>query len=59
MNLIGPFVAVDKPELPKLENEDWVNNEIDYFVLQKLQDVGLTPNPMADKERLLKGFPWI
>lgn len=48
------FVAVDKPELPKLENEDWVNNEIDYFVLQKLQDVGLTPNPMADKERLLK-----
>jgi len=48
------FVAVDKPELPKLKNADWVNNEIDYFVLQKLQDVGLTPNPMADKERLLK-----
>ena len=48
------FVAVDKPELPKLKNADWVNNEIDYFVLQKLQDVGLAPNPMADKERLLK-----
>ena len=48
------FVAVDKPELPKLKNADWVNNEIDYFVLQKLRDVGLTPNPMADKERLLK-----
>tara|TARA_R110002012_G_scaffold322101_1_gene555559 strand:- start:3911 stop:6214 length:2304 start_codon:yes stop_codon:yes gene_type:complete len=48
------FVAVDKPELPKLENADWVNNEIDYFVLQKLQDIGLTPNQKADKERLLK-----
>ena len=48
------FVAVHKPELPKLKNTDWVNNEIDYFVMQKLEDIGLTPNATADKERLLK-----
>lgn len=48
------FMAVEKPELPTLKNGDWANNEIDYFILQKLGDVGLTPNPTADKERLLK-----
>jgi hypothetical protein len=29
-------------------------NEIDYFILQKLERRGLTPNEEADKERLLK-----
>ena len=48
------FVAVDKPELPNLKDSAWINNEIDYFILQKLEDVGLAPNQMADKERLLK-----
>ena len=48
------FIAVDKPELPKLKNADWTNNEIDYFVLQKLNDLGLAPNQTADRERLLK-----
>ena len=48
------FMAVDKPKLPELKNADWANNEIDYFILQKLEDIGLTPNQKADKERLLK-----
>ncbi|HUH47415.1 MAG TPA: PSD1 and planctomycete cytochrome C domain-containing protein [Arenibacter sp.] len=48
------FKVVGKPRLPKLKNVDWVNNEIDYFILQKLNDMGLTPNQTADKERLLK-----
>ncbi|WP_339714296.1 PSD1 and planctomycete cytochrome C domain-containing protein [uncultured Kriegella sp.] len=48
------FTAVYKPELPALENTDWANNEIDYFILRKLKGVGLAPNQTADRERLLK-----
>lgn len=48
------FVAVTKPEMPQLENTDWAKNELDYFILDKLKEVDLTPNQMADKERLLK-----
>ncbi len=48
------FVAVHKPELPELKIADWANNAIDYFVMQKMEEIGLTPNVTADKERLLK-----
>jgi len=42
------------PNVPKVENEDWVKNEIDHFILAKLEQKGVAPNPQADKERLLK-----
>ncbi|MEO8765281.1 MAG: DUF1549 and DUF1553 domain-containing protein, partial [Ginsengibacter sp.] len=32
----------------------WVKNEIDYFILDKQQELGLRHNPESDKERLLK-----
>jgi hypothetical protein len=48
------FVAPVKPELPKIDDKSWVINELDYFVLAKMESKGLSPNPMADKERLLK-----
>ena len=44
---------VDKP-LPKVKNEAWVKNEIDLFILHKLEDKGIAPNEEANKERLLK-----
>ncbi len=40
------------PEVGALQ--DFVNNEIDYFILAKLKTQGLQPAPRADKERLLK-----
>ena len=43
-----------KAPLPKISNKDWVRNEIDYFILQKLDEKDLSPNEEADKERLLK-----
>ena len=49
--------AFDLPKklpLPKINNKGWPKNEIDYFVLNKLDEQNLTPNPVADKERLLK-----
>lgn len=48
------FIPPVKPVLPKVKNKAWVKNEIDYFVLQKLENEGLTPNNEADRERLLR-----
>jgi hypothetical protein len=48
------FVPPVRPPMPAVKLESWPKNEIDYFVLQQLENRGLTPNPEADKERLLK-----
>ncbi|MBE7169434.1 MAG: PSD1 domain-containing protein [Williamsia sp.] len=48
------FTAPKKSQLPKLAEQDWTKNEIDFFVKQKLDQLGLQPNEEADKERLLK-----
>ena len=48
------FIPPQKNPLPKIDNKSWVKNEIDYFIENKLEEKGLTPNEEADKERLLK-----
>ncbi len=48
------FTPPVKAALPQLADTKWTRNEIDYFILAKLQKIGLQPNEEADKERLLK-----
>ncbi|MBL7873814.1 MAG: PSD1 domain-containing protein [Cyclobacteriaceae bacterium] len=48
------FIPPIKKEIPTVEQEDWPVNEIDYFILTKIEAAGLTPNEEADRERLLK-----
>lgn len=48
------FTSPVKPALPEISDKKWVKNEIDYFILEKIKEKGLTPNEEADKERLLK-----
>ena len=48
------FTPPHKIDLPKVSDEGWAKNEIDYFILQKLDENNLTPNEEADRERLLK-----
>jgi len=48
------FTVPKKLPLPAVGIKDWPQNEIDYFILQKMEQKGLTPNEQADKERLLK-----
>jgi hypothetical protein len=48
------FLAPKQAPLPEVDDEDWVSNEIDYFVLEKLENNNLKPNPAADDESLLK-----
>ena len=48
------FVPVQQPELPKVKNQNWCKNEIDHFILAKLEQQKLKPNKETDRERLLK-----
>ena len=48
------FIPPAKPALPTLENDSWSNNEIDHFILAKLEAERLQPNPEAEKEMLLR-----
>ncbi|GEO02867.1 hypothetical protein AAE02nite_05310 [Adhaeribacter aerolatus] len=48
------LVAPKKPELPKVKNIAWVKNPIDRFVLAKLEEKGLKPNPEASRETLIR-----
>ncbi|MEO5889582.1 MAG: PSD1 and planctomycete cytochrome C domain-containing protein [Ferruginibacter sp.] len=48
------FVAPQKAALPKVKMTSWPRNDIDYFILAKQEQKGLSPNEEADKERLLK-----
>ncbi len=47
------FIPPQKPELPK-NDFDWGANEIDQFILAKLNEVDLKPSAQADKERLIR-----
>ena len=48
------FLPLSKPDLPKVKKEDWANNEIDHFVLARLEQEGLQPSEEAEKEQLLR-----
>lgn len=48
------FVAPANQPIPSVKDSKWPKNEIDYFVLCKMESKGLSPNEPAEKERLLK-----
>ncbi|MBS1577096.1 MAG: DUF1549 domain-containing protein, partial [Bacteroidetes bacterium] len=48
------FTPPKKSPLPEVSMKSWPQNEIDYFILQKIEQKGMKPNEEADKERLLK-----
>lgn len=48
------FRPIERPEVPEVQNADWVENEIDAFILAGLESRGLTPNPEADRRQLVR-----
>ena len=48
------YVKPEKPNLPTLKNSKWVRNPIDAFVLARLEALGLSPAPEADKITLIR-----
>jgi mono/diheme cytochrome c family protein len=48
------FVKPSRPASPKVKDRRWARNEIDLFVLSKLEENGLRPNPAASPRELLR-----
>jgi hypothetical protein len=48
------FTAPVRPTLPEVKRIDWPRNEIDRFVLARLEKEGLAPSPEADATTLLR-----
>lgn len=48
------FVKPERPALPPVSHEKWVRNEIDRFVLARLDKEGLSPQKEADRYTLAR-----
>lgn len=48
------FKAPARPNVPEVKRRDWARNDIDRFVLERLEKEGLAPAPEADKATLLR-----
>jgi mono/diheme cytochrome c family protein len=48
------FVAPVRPALPAMQKRDWPRNEIDHFILARLEKEGLQPSAEASKTTLLR-----
>ena len=48
------FQEIKRPPVPIVRQVDWVRNEIDAFILARLEEAGLDPTPPASKETLLR-----
>jgi hypothetical protein len=48
------YRAPVRPELPTVKRKDWIRNDIDRFVLARLEKEGLAPSPEAPIETLVR-----
>jgi len=48
------FQKLVKPAAPAVKNTAWVKTPVDAFLLAKMEDRGVKPNPRADKATLIR-----
>ncbi len=48
------LVSPRKGALPKIQRKEWVNNEVDYFILSTLENKGWEPSAEADRSTWLR-----
>ncbi len=48
------FLPPEKNKLPEIKNSNWVENDIDRFILKKLEEKGLSPSQPASREQLIR-----
>src|SRR5262245_31942691 len=48
------YVKPERPPRPVVKGRPWVRNSIDYFVLARLEQEGLSPSPEADRATLIR-----
>lgn len=48
------FLPIVRPAVPTVQRADWVRNEIDAFILSRLETEGLSPSAEADSRPLFR-----
>jgi hypothetical protein len=48
------YLPPTRPALPSIQNKTWPKNELDHFILAKLEAAKLTPSPEASPETLVR-----
>ena len=48
------FIAPERPAVPRVRDTEWGQNEIDTFILSRIEQERLKPSPRAEKETLLR-----
>jgi cytochrome c553 len=48
------YTPPQRPALPLIQNKTWPKNEIDHFILAKLEAAKLSPSPEASPETLIR-----
>jgi len=48
------YIPPVTPEQPDVSNAHWCRNEIDYYILNRLNEAGLSPSPQAPKNTLIR-----
>lgn len=48
------FQPISSPKIPHVQHDEWCRDDLDRFVLAKLEDAGLESNPDADRYTLLR-----
>jgi hypothetical protein len=48
------FIPPKRPALPQVDEADWIEQDLDRFVLQRLESEGLKPSLPADRVTLLR-----
>ena len=48
------YIKPELPIVPEVKNISWTTNEIDYFILRKLESIGMSPSKIEEKEILLR-----
>jgi hypothetical protein len=48
------FTPPKRPAAPEVKQSDWVRNDVDRFVLAKIEAAGLAPSPEADRATLIR-----
>jgi mono/diheme cytochrome c family protein len=53
-NVHWAFVKPSRPELPKVNQQEWPRNGVDHFILARLEKERIKPSPEADRVTLMR-----
>jgi hypothetical protein len=48
------FTKLERPAIPSVKDKNWVRNEIDAFILHRLEEAALKPSARADRVTLIR-----